>query len=87
MKNGYINISEEQRNRNRTPCDDCCVGWGSSTSYIDVNGDLWVKNEDCHDTCQLYLDFTNNISNEEHEKLLSESLSKYKNLWEELAKT
>ena len=57
-----------------SPCDGCEMGWGSISQKI-IDGELYSKIDDCHETCQRYRDWCNgklihNIVQERREALL-----------------
>jgi len=36
----------------KSPCGSCQAGWGSYSSCVDKHGDLWIKCDDCSETCE-----------------------------------
>ena len=38
------------------PCTNCQVGWGNVSSEM-RGSELWLKSDDCHETCQLLKDW------------------------------
>lgn len=50
-----------------SPCDNCQSGSCGITSEI-RNGELWMKSDDCHETCERYREYWDNLGSNKPKK-------------------